>query len=125
MDTLHKTILIIDDDMDFHTLISRWLINSGYSVKSLFDGSIKDVYRAASQCDMVLLDIELPTVDGVEVGRKLKSNPKTMGIPVIMISGHTDGDKLFHEARANHFIQKPFSLNLLLNKVKETFSAQA
>ena len=122
MNTLtNKTILIIDDDADFHTLVGSVLKKSGYKVLSLFDGRIKEVFNMVKRCDMVLLDVELPTADGVEVGKQLKSDPKTQAIPIIMITGHTDGEKVFQESRANFFIQKPFMLSGLVTKIKECF----
>ena len=125
MATLDKTILIIDDDSDFHTLVGSVLRKSGYKVLSLFDGRIKDVFSMAKTCDMVLLDVELPTVDGVEVGKQLKSDPVTKQIPIIMITGHTEGEKLYQESKANAFIQKPFSLSGLLNKIGECLVARS
>jgi DNA-binding response OmpR family regulator len=123
MATLDKTILIIDDDSDFHVLVGSVLKKSGYKVLSLFDGTIKEVYKMVKSCDMVLLDIELPSVDGVEVGKQLKGDPNTQRIPIIMITGHTEGEKLFLESRANAFIQKPFLLTGLLSKIKECLVA--
>lgn len=119
METADKTILIIDDDSDFHTLVSIALKNSGYKVKSLFDGTIKEVFNMVKACDMVLLDVELPSANGAEVGKQLKSDPATQNIPIIMITGHTEGEKIFKQSKANAFIQKPFLLSGLLNKVKE------
>jgi DNA-binding response OmpR family regulator len=123
MTTPDKTILIIDDDSDFHVLVGSVLKKSGYKVLSLFDGTIKEVYKIVKSCDMVLLDIELPSVDGVEVGKQLKGDPSTQCIPIIMITGHTEGEKLFRESRANAYIQKPFLLTGLLNKIKECLVA--
>jgi DNA-binding response OmpR family regulator len=123
MATPDKTILIIDDDSDFHMLVGSVLKKSGYKVLSLFDGTIKEVYKMVKSCDMVLLDIELPSVDGVEVGKQLKNDPSTQCIPIIMITGHTEGEKLFRESRANAYIQKPFLLTGLLSKIKECLVA--
>jgi DNA-binding response OmpR family regulator len=119
MEHAEKTILIIDDDLDFHTLVGGVLRKAGYKVRSLFEGRVSQVFTSIRACDMVLLDIELPGVDGVEVGRRLKSDPSTQNIPIIMITGHTEGERLFKEAKANDFIQKPFQLSGLLNKITE------
>jgi response regulator RpfG family c-di-GMP phosphodiesterase len=119
MEDAEKTILIIDDDLDFHTLVGGVLRKAGYKVRSLFEGKVNQVFSLITTCDMVLLDIELPGVDGVEVGKRLKSDPSTRNIPIIMITGHTEGEKLFREAEANDFIQKPFQLSGLLTKITE------
>lgn len=115
----NKTILIIDDDVDFHTLIGTILRNSGYKVKSLFEGTIKAASRIARKCDIVLLDFELPGTNGVDLGRQLKSDPATECIPVILISGHLEGPQLFKESKANAFLEKPFSVPGLLEKIRE------
>jgi CheY-like chemotaxis protein len=116
---INKTILIIDDDVDFHTLIGTILRNSGYKVKSLFEGTVNAATRIARKCDIVLLDIEMPGTNGVDLGRQLKSDPATEYIPVILISGHLEGKQLFQESKANAFLEKPFSVPGLLAKIKE------
>jgi response regulator RpfG family c-di-GMP phosphodiesterase len=116
---LHKTILIIDDDQDFHIILGSVLRHSGYKVKSLFEGAVNKIADIAKNCDMVLLDIQLPGDSGVEIGRQLKTNPDTENIPIILISGHTDGEQLFVRSHADAFVQKPFVLSRLLIKINE------
>jgi two-component system, OmpR family, phosphate regulon response regulator PhoB len=116
-----KKILIIDDDRDFHLLVGGVLRRSGYEVKSLFEGTIYPAKKIARKCDMVLLDIELPGGSGIDVGKKLKSDSTTQNIPIILISGHTDGEKLFVESNANAYMEKPFVLSRLVAKIKELF----
>lgn len=62
---------------------------------------------------MVLLDIELPGINGVELGRELRASAATSNIPVIVVSGHDQADGLFFQSQANVFIQRPFSLTAL------------
>jgi two-component system alkaline phosphatase synthesis response regulator PhoP len=114
-----KTILIIDDDLDFHTLVGGMLRNSGYKIKSLLNGAIIRALSVAQKADMILLDIELPETNGIDVCQQLKQNSSTENIPIILISGHTEGDTLFKESQADAFMQKPFSLAGLLNKINE------
>jgi response regulator RpfG family c-di-GMP phosphodiesterase len=114
-----KTILIVDDDQDFHILLGKVLQHSGYQVKSLFEGTVNKIVSCAKKCHMVLLDIELPGDSGVDVGRQLKSDPNTENIPVILISGHTEGEQHFTMSHADVFIQKPFVLSGLLKKINE------
>jgi DNA-binding response OmpR family regulator len=120
--TAGKTILIIDDDFDFHTLVGAVLRKSGYCVKSIFDGKIKEILGTLKGCDMVLLDVELPSMDGVEVGQKVREDPRGKTIPIIMITGHTDGEILFKASKANAFIQKPFTISGLMKKITEGFT---
>jgi CheY-like chemotaxis protein len=119
----NKKVLIIDDDLDFQLMISSLLNKSGYDVRSLFEGKIKEASEMAKSSDVVLLDIELPGVSGVDVGKRLKADPATTNVPIIMVSAHPEGDKLFIESNANAFIPKPFLLSRLLKEIKEMLAA--
>lgn len=114
-----KTILVIDDDSDYQLIVGNMLRNNGYKVECLLDGKISQATDLAKKCDMVLLDIEMPEANGVEVVAELKTNPETKQIPIILISAHLEGDKLFKTSRANGFMYKPFLLPGLLKKIKQ------
>ena len=90
-----KTILIIDDDLDFQFMVGSMLRTSGYEVRTLLEGKLKSAVDIASKCDMVLLDIELPGLSGIDLGKQLRSVPATSEIPIILVSGHSNGDELF------------------------------
>lgn len=116
---MDKTILIIDDDVDFQFMVGSMLRTIGYEVKTLLEGKLDSAVNIASTCDMVLLDIELPGVNGLDLGIKLRSMPATSTIPIILISGNCDGDEMLIRSEANAFIQKPFQLSTLINKIRE------
>ena len=118
-----KTILIIDDDIDFQTILRTIFHQSGFMVRSLFSGQLGDSLRKGPQPDIILLDIDLPYLNGVEVGKQLKSNEQTKNIPVIMVSANPFLDQLCREAGAVDFVQKPFTLQSLIQKVRERLSA--
>ena len=69
-----KIILVIDDDKDFQTILKVTLNRSGYKVRSLFDGEITPKINEEPFPDVILLDVDLPHTNGVEVGKQLKSN---------------------------------------------------
>lgn len=117
-----KTILVIDDDIDFQFMVTMVLQRCGYMVKSLVEGKLHHTLESAKHCDIVLLDIDLPGVSGVEIGKELKSVPETLGIPIILLTAHSECDKLFIESRANALFKKPFALSELLSKIKELLS---
>lgn len=114
-----KTILIIDDDVDFQFMVGSMLRTRGYQVRSLLEGRITDAVDIASACDIVLLDIDLPGVNEVELGKKLHESGRTLNIPVILVSGSVNGEEMFLQSHADAFIQKPFPLTILINKVQE------
>jgi DNA-binding response OmpR family regulator len=119
LEQIDKTILIIDDDVDFQLMMAMMLSERGFKVKSLFDGEFEAVTSHAKLCDLVLLDIDLPGFNGVDVGRHLKSDPETTSIPIILISGHTDAKQELTESHANFFMRKPFSLSAMLLKITQ------
>jgi DNA-binding response OmpR family regulator len=117
-----KTILIIDDDKDFQTILQVTFSKSGFRVRSLFDGEISPTFHEKPYPDVILLDVDLPYANGVEVGKQLKSNESTKDIPVIMVSANPYVDELSKEVGAADYVQKPFSLSTLLQKVQESLS---
>ena len=114
-----RKVLIIDDDIDFQFMVGTMLRNSGYIVKSVLEGKPGIAMSLARECDIILLDIELPGISGVDLGKQLKSSPDTADIPILLVSGHDECEKLFVESEANDFVQKPFSLSALMLKIHE------
>ena len=114
-----KIILVIDDDRDFQTILRVTLNQSGFQVRSLFNGEISHSLDEKPSPDIILLDVDLPFANGVEVGKQLKSNASTKDIPVIMVSANPYVDELCKEAGANGYVQKPFALKTLIAKVQE------
>ncbi len=75
--------------------------------------------------DIILLDADLPIRNGVEVGRQLKSHHSTRNVPVIMVSANPFVDDLSREAGAIDFVQKPFTLKTLIQKVEDHLAFSA
>lgn len=120
---MEKTILIIDDDVDFQFMVGSMLRTCGYGVRTLLEGKASVAVDLASKCDIVLLDIELPGINGVDLGKELRTSAETSKIPIILVSGHDNVDKMFVQSQADAFIQKPFSLTTLIAKVQELLVA--
>jgi DNA-binding response OmpR family regulator len=117
-----KIILVIDDDQDFQTILRFTLNKSGYSVRSLFNGEISQSINEQPFPDVILLDVDLPHANGVEVGKQLKLNASTKDIPVIMVSANPYVDVLSREVGAAGYVQKPFALKTLIQKVQATLT---
>jgi twitching motility two-component system response regulator PilH len=119
----HKNILIVDDDLDFQTMISIILGKRGFEVKCLLNGQASTFFRMAKNSDIVLMDIELPGSNGVDLGKRLKADPRTENIPIILISGSADGPCVWKSSGADAFIEKPFSLSGLYRKIDELLTS--
>jgi len=109
---LRRRILIVDDDPRLLHVVSMYLSIEGYDVDAELDGA--DGLRALerNRPDLVLLDIMMPGIDGLEVCRRIKSDPRTRSIPVLMFTALSGDDDVEsgRSAGADRFINKPFSL---------------
>lgn len=120
-----KIILVIDDDRDFQTILRALLTRNGFEVRSIFDGDGLSELLQEPPPDIILLDADLPIRNGVEVGRQLKSHHSTRNVPVIMVSANPFVDDLSREAGAIDFVQKPFTLKTLIQKVEDHLAFSA
>lgn len=113
-----KRVLVVDDNEDILSVISIVLDMEGFEVKCCDSGrGVTDAISSFSP-DVILLDIMLGDMDGREVCRALKSDPKSGHIPVIMISA---SHNLFDEklGLADDFLPKPFDIDVLASKVHQ------
>jgi two-component system, OmpR family, alkaline phosphatase synthesis response regulator PhoP len=117
-----KTVLVIDDDLDMSELICAVLKEAGYNAAAALDG--KEGLEKAKEIapDLVLLDIMLPKMDGIEVCRNLANDTNTKSIPVIMVTVKQElSSKLAsYIAGARRYITKPFGIEDLLGEVEKT-----
>jgi two-component system, OmpR family, response regulator RpaA len=105
-------ILIVDDSIAFVLAISESLRFRGYRVTSAFDGVEALRHADMNAPDLVLLDIEMPGIDGFRFCQELRSNPRFHSIPVIFMSVRSDlADKLAaYEVGADDYLVKPFDM---------------
>lgn len=117
-----KTILVVDDSPTVRKLISGKLEKSGHIVVSAGDGVEALKMLEIELPDLVLLDITMPRMDGYEVCKQIRANPRTKGLPVVMISGK---DGFFDKVRgrmagSTGYVTKPFGPETLM-KALETY----
>jgi len=119
MDAAKKTILLVDDDAKNRRLIEAVLSGDDRSIITANDGQQALAKVAEKQPDMILLDLMMPVMNGLDVLRKLKSDAATASIPVIMITGFDDGATRTRvlEAGASEVICKPMNRLELLTRV--------
>lgn len=115
-----KHIIIVDDEQDILQLLNFTLTKEGYRVTSFSSGDkvLKAIEKDSP--DLVLLDLMLPGIDGMELCRRIKNNPETRPIPVIMLTAKTDESDVVSglELGAEDYIPKPFSPKVLIARVR-------
>jgi phosphate regulon transcriptional regulator PhoB len=113
-------VLIIDDETDLIELIRYNLEQNGFSVISATDGEKGLVLAARELPDLIVLDVMLPGMDGLEVCRKLKAEARTARIPVIMLTARgAEPDRVVGlEIGADDYVTKPFSPRELTARIK-------
>ena len=115
-----ENILLVDDNPNNLRLLSQILSERGYSPRAVTSGSRALASAEMIPPDLILLDIRMPEMDGYEVCRQLKANPKTAGIPVLFISALDDiQDKMkAFSAGGVDYITKPFQLEEVIARVE-------
>ena len=113
------TILVIDDDPVIQKLLSVNFEMEGYRVVTASDGVEGLAQVGVAKPDIILLDVMMPRMDGLAVARKLKSDPATKGIPIVLLSAKAQSTDIQSglEAGAEDYVTKPFDPLELLDKV--------
>ena len=109
---MSRRILVVDDDPRLLHVVSMYLSIEGYDVDTAPNGEEGLQRLEALRPDLVILDVMMPGIDGLEACRRIKSNPETRQIPVVLFTAlsRTDDVESGRAAGANRFINKPFSL---------------
>ncbi len=115
-----KTILIVDDEQDILDLLTFNLKREGYETLTAADGDTALELAHSSHPDLVILDVMLPGVDGWEVLRELRRDPRTENLPVVFLTAKdSEIDEVVGlELGADDYIVKPISMHKLLARVK-------
>ncbi|HID62629.1 MAG TPA: PAS domain S-box protein, partial [Anaerolineae bacterium] len=113
-----KRILAVDDDMALIKLYSSILSNAGYEVHTAARGSQALVWLEGEKPDLILLDMVMPEMDGYQVLKKLKGNPRTRDIPVMVMTAYDVDPQKLRELEVAEFLTKPFSIPVLLDSVR-------
>jgi DNA-binding response OmpR family regulator len=116
-----KRVLVVDDERDLSELISFNLTRNGYDVITAFDGNgALAAARAEPLPDLIVLDVMLPGIDGTEVTRQLKADPRTAGIPIVLLTAKSEETDVVVGLKlgADDYVTKPFSMKILLARLE-------
>ena len=113
-------ILIVDDEQDIVELLSYNLEKEGFSTVKAYDGEAALGLVRSEKPDLMILDLMLPKMNGLDVCKAIRRNPETANLPIIMLTAKGDEiDKIIGlEIGADDYITKPFSIKELIARVR-------
>jgi two-component system cell cycle response regulator DivK len=118
---MSKRILVVEDQEDNRRILRDLLTNAGYEFIQAENGEEALKVARAERPDLILMDIQLPLVDGYEATRRLKADPALRAIPIIVVTSYAlSGDETrARAAGCDAYITKPYSPRVILAKVRE------
>jgi two-component system, cell cycle response regulator DivK len=121
---MNKTILVVEDQEDNRQILRDLLASSGFLMMEAHDGQQALVMARSQRPDLILMDIQLPVVDGYEATRSIKRDPELKHIPVIAVTSYAlSGDEeRAREAGCDAYVAKPYSTRHLLAKIGQFFA---
>jgi DNA-binding response OmpR family regulator len=113
-------IAVVDDDPMIRFLVQEYLKAAGFEVDAFDGGKAALAALANLQPNLVVLDLQMPEMNGFEVLQKLRQDPITAAIPVLMLSANASEAQTIANVSANAYLEKPFQMQELLAKVEST-----
>jgi len=122
-----KKILIIEDNADLRRILALTLRYMDYEPLEAKDGYVGIEMSLAERPDLVLLDLGLPGMNGIETAKKIKKNPYTVQIPIVAYTAwsQTEIEAKAREAGLEEYLQKPVSLNAIINVIERLTKQKA
>jgi DNA-binding response OmpR family regulator len=121
------SVLVVEDDPQLNELVGAYTQMCGFEYRPALDGQTALKEAAARTPDAVILDLMLPDVDGFEICRRLRKEPRTSRVPIIILSALA-GEKekqLGRECGADAYLTKPFNPDEFLTTLKERANGRA
>ena len=118
---MSKRILVIEDTDDNRRILRDLLSNAGFELIEATDGEQGVAAAAAERPDLILMDIQLPVIDGYEASRRIKANPELRHIPIIAITSYAlaGDEQKTAAAGCEGYVAKPFSPRQVLALVRQ------
>jgi len=116
-----RRILVVEDQADNRRILRDLLAHAGYEVIEACDGEQAITSASVHRPDVILMDIQLPLLDGYEATRRIKADPTLKHIPIIVVTSYgLSGDEAKAQAAGcDAYVAKPFSPRALLAKIRE------
>ena len=118
---MNKTILVVEDHEDNRRIMRDLLMSSGYEVIEAVTGEEGVTAAETYRPDLILMDVQLPGLNGYEATRRIKANPDLQSIPIIVVTSYAlsgDDVKAF-EAGCDAYVTKPYSPRELLARIRK------
>jgi two-component system cell cycle response regulator DivK len=124
---MSKTILVVEDQEDNRQILRDLLASAGFQMIEAHDGEQALIMARSQRPDLILMDIQLPLIDGYEATRSLKRDPELRRIPVIAVTSYAlSGDEeRAREAGCDAYVAKPFSTRNLLATIERFLEQSA
>jgi len=119
-------LLVVDDEPDILRVVTKIMQSRGHTVETARDGEEALEAVADSRPDLIILDINLPKLDGFEVCRRLKTDERTRHIPIVMMTAAyttVDDAELGTGIGADEYVVKPFQKEILIHNVERWLPA--
>ncbi|PLX93963.1 MAG: DNA-binding response regulator [Desulfuromonas sp.] len=115
-----KSVLVVEDEEDILALLHFNLIKEGYRVECAVCGEEALKKIAETPPDLMILDLMMPGIDGLEICRRVRSNPETENLPIIMVTARGEEADVVRglELGADDYVPKPFSIKVLLARIQ-------
>jgi CheY-like chemotaxis protein len=113
-------ILVVDDEKPIHSYLKRKLTKLGYTVFVAEDGEEALSMTLSNFPDIILLDVKIPKINGIEVCKRIKSDPRTKDIPVLILSAKAQSEEIREglDAGASKYLTKPISFPDILKEIQ-------
>ena len=121
-----EKILVVDDEEDILELVRHHLNREGYKVRCAESGEQALQTATSESVDLIILDLMLPGIDGLEVTRRLKGDPRTQHIPILMLTAKGEESDVVSglELGADDYVTKPFSPRILIARARASIRRQ-
>ena len=118
---MNKRILVVEDQPDNRQIIRDMLADTGYEIAEAENGEEALAAITKQRPDLILMDIQLPIMDGYAATRRIKTDPALKSIPVIAVTSYalSGEEKKAREAGCDDYVPKPYSPRQLLAKIRQ------